>query len=151
MPDETLLALTADIVSAHVSNNSVSTSDLPTLIQNVHAALNGLGAASPAGSGPAKREPIVSPRSALKPDAITCLVCGSKQKMLKRHIRVAHDMEPADYRAEFDLKKDYPMVAANYAETRRALAVSIGLGRKKGEPAPKRGRKAANPEAGAAG
>ncbi len=130
MPDENLLALTADIVSAHVSNNSVPASDLPTLIQNVHKALNGLGAGSSADSVPAKREPVVSARAAIKPDAITCLVCGSKQKLLKRHIRTSHDMEPADYRAEFGLKKDYPMVAPNYAETRRALAVSFGLGRK---------------------
>jgi predicted transcriptional regulator len=137
--DETLVALTADIVSAHVSNNSVAVNDLPQLIASIHGALNGLGTPV-AEAGPAKREPIMSARAALKPDAITCLVCGARQKTLKRHLARAHGMTPQQYREEFDLKPDYPMVASNYAETRRALAVKIGLGRKRG---PRAGAKAA--------
>ena len=128
--DETVITLTADIVSAHVSNNSVAVGDLPVLISNVHAALLGLGqdASAPA---EAKREPAVSARSSIKPDSIQCMVCGSKNKMLKRHLQTAHGMTPAEYRAEFDLKADYPMVAPNYSEQRRTLAHSIGLGRKR--------------------
>jgi predicted transcriptional regulator len=143
MADDTLLTLTADIVSAHVSNNSVSNNDLPILVQNVYGALSGLGEQQQEAASPAKRAPIVSPRVAIKPDAITCLVCGARQKMLKRHISTAHQMTPADYRAEFSLKSDYPMVAPDYAKQRRSLALSIGLGQKRAKPATpaKRGRK----------
>lgn len=133
--NDTLLGLTADIVAAHVSNNTVATSDVANLISQVHRALTGLDQ-SAAGATPAKREPVVSPRSAIKPDSITCLVCGQKSKMLKRHLSTAHDMTPQDYRQEFDLRADYPMVAPNYAEQRRDLAKKIGLGTKG------RGRKA---------
>jgi predicted transcriptional regulator len=74
----------------------------------------------------------VSVRSSVKPDAIICLVCGSKNKMIKRHLSTAHGITPAQYRAEFGLKADYPMVAPNYSEQRASLARSIGLGRKPG-------------------
>lgn len=139
MPDETLLALTADIVSAHVSNNSVSTSDLPALIRNVHTALSGLGAPGQE-AAPEKQSPAVSVRSSVKPDYIVCLEDGKKLKMLRRYLRTQFHLTPDEYRAKWGLPKDYPMVAPNYAETRRTLAISAGLGRKKGEAAPKRGR-----------
>jgi predicted transcriptional regulator len=128
--DETVITLTADIVSAHVSNNSVAVGDLTALISSVHAALTALGqeAAAPA---EAKREPAVTVRSSVKPEAIVCLVCGTKNKMLKRHLHTAHGLTPAEYRAEFGLKANYPMVAPNYSEQRRTLAHSIGLGRKR--------------------
>jgi predicted transcriptional regulator len=117
---ETLITLTADIVAAHVSNNSVAVSDLPTLISNVHGALSGLG--SGGSSAPAaKLEPAVSIRSSIKNDYIVCLEDGKKLKMLKRHLMT-----------HYGLAKDYPMVAPAYAETRRALALTIGLGRKPG-------------------
>jgi predicted transcriptional regulator len=127
--NETLVTLTADIVSAHVANNSVAVNDLPQLIQNIHSALSGLGATVEE-PGAQRREPKVSPRSAIKPDAITCLVCGTKNKMLKRHLSTAHGMTPREYREEFGLRDDYPMVAPNYSEQRRTLAKSIGLGTK---------------------
>jgi predicted transcriptional regulator len=127
--DDTLLTLTADIVAAHVSNNSVAVNDLPTLIQNVHQALVGI---SPANGAPEEKpEPKVSIRSSIKPDAISCLECGKKQKMLKRHLMTNHEMTPADYRQKWGLSADYPMVAPNYAEQRRTLAKSIGLGTKR--------------------
>ena len=119
--DDTLITLTADIVAAHVSNNSVAVSDLPMLIGNVHAALAGLGGSAPAPE-PAPT-PAVSVRASIKPDHIVCLEDGKKMKMLKRHLSTDHGMTPADYRAKWGLAKDYPMVAPNYAETRRALAV----------------------------
>jgi predicted transcriptional regulator len=128
---ETLITLTADIVAAHVSNNSVAVSDLPTLISNVHGALSGLGTGG--GSAPAvKQEPAVSIRSSIKQDYIVCLEDGKKLKMLKRHLMTHYGMTPDDYRAKWGLPKDYPMVAPAYAETRRALAITIGLGRKPG-------------------
>lgn len=127
---ETLITLTADIVAAHVSNNSVSVSDLPTLIANVHGALSGLGA-RPAVAEVAP-EPAVSVRASIKPDYLVCLEDGKKLKMLKRHLMTHYGMTPDDYRAKWGLPKDYPMVAPNYAEQRRSLAVKIGLGRKPG-------------------
>ena len=126
--EDTLITLTADIVAAHVSNNSVAVNDLPNLIQNVHQALSGISAAS---SSDEKPEPKVSIRSSVKPDSITCLECGKKQKMLKRHLMTNHGMTPAEYRQKWSLSSDYPMVAPNYAEQRRKLAKSIGLGTKR--------------------
>ena len=126
--DETLITLTADIVAAHVSNNSVAVSDLPTLIQNVHGAPSGLG--TPVAAPVVKQEPAVSIRSSIKPDYVVCLEDGKKLKMLKRHLMTHYGMTPDDYRAKWGLPADYPMVAPNYAEQRRTLAVKIGLGRK---------------------
>ena len=127
--EDTLLTLTADIVAAHVSNNSVAVNDLPNLIQNVHSALQGI---SSSGAAPeAKPEPKVSIRSSVKPDYIVCLEDGKKQKMLKRHLMTNHGMTPDEYRQKWGLGADYPMVAPNYAEQRRTLAKSIGLGTKR--------------------
>ena len=127
--NETLITLTADIVSAHVSNNSVAVNYLPQLIQNVHTALSALGTKAP--EPEAKLEPAVSIRSSVKPDYIVCLEDGKKLKMLKRHLMTHYQMTPDDYRAKWGLSADYPMVAPNYAEQRRALAKKIGLGTKR--------------------
>ncbi len=124
--NETLITLTADIVSAHVSNNSVAVNDLPQLISNVHNALSGLGARQE--EPPAKLEPAVSVRSSIKPDYIVCLEDGKKLKMLKRHLMTHYQMTPDEYRQKWGLNAEYPMVAPNYAEQRRSLAKSIGLG-----------------------
>ena len=126
---ETLITLTADIVSAHVSNNSVAVSDLPLLIGNVHGALNRLGEKK---EEPAPRpEPKVSIRSSIKPDYIVCLEDGKKLKMLKRHLMTHYNLTPDEYRQKWGLNDDYPMVAPNYAEQRRMLAKQIGLGTKR--------------------
>ena len=125
---ETLIALTADIVSAHVSNNSVAVSDLPLLIQNVHSALSSLG--DELVEPEVKQEPAVSIRASIRPDYIVCLEDGKKLKMLKRHLMTSYQMTPDQYRAKWKLPADYPMVAPKYAEQRRSLALKIGLGRK---------------------
>jgi predicted transcriptional regulator len=127
--EDTLLTLTADIVAAHVSNNSVAVNDIPNLIQNVHQALTGISASNAATEE--KPEPKVSIRSSVKPEFIVCLECGKKQKMLKRHLMTNHEMTPPEYRQKWGLSSDYPMVAPNYAEQRRTLAKSIGLGTKR--------------------
>ena len=127
--DQSLITLTADIVAAHVSNNSVSVSDLPHLIANVHGALSTLGLSNDVPVARAK--PSVSVRASVKPDYIVCLEDGKRMKMLKRHLRTDHDMTPDQYRQKWGLNTDYPMVAPNYAERRRALAKSIGLGTKR--------------------
>ncbi|MDG5489374.1 MucR family transcriptional regulator [Sphingomonas sp. FW199] len=124
--NETLVTLTADIVAAHVSNNSVAVSDLPLIIQNVHNALAGLGTVAP--EPEVKQEPAVSVRASIKPDYIVCLEDGKKLKMLKRHLMTHYQMTPEQYRAKWNLPADYPMVAPNYAEQRRSLAKKIGLG-----------------------
>ena len=124
--DDTLITLTVDIVSAHVSNNSVAVNDLPLLITNVHAALSTLGPS--AAEFEEVAEPKVAIRSSIKPDYIVCLEDGKRIKMLKRHLMTDHKMTPAQYRQKWGLNSDYPMVAPNYAEQRRTLAKSIGLG-----------------------
>lgn len=131
---ELLITLTADIVAAHVSNNSVAVSDVPTLIGNVHAALAGLS--NDAVAPEVVLEPAVPVRNSIKRDYIICLEDGKKLKMLKRHLMTHYGMTPDDYRAKWGLAADYPMVAPAYAEQRRVLAKAIGLGR-----APGSGRK----------
>lgn len=145
-----LITLTADIVAAHVGNNSVAVGDLPTLISNVYKALAGVDQPAPVEDAP--REPAVSIRASIKNDYLVCLEDGKKLKMLKRYLKTTYNMTPEQYRARWNLPADYPMVAPAYAETRRELAKSIGLGRKPGQtpqakeavkvPA-KRGRKSA--------
>src|SRR3546814_57977 len=120
--NETLVTLTADIVAAHVSNNSVAISDIPLVIRSVHEALSALGATA---VPEVKQEPAVSIRSSVKPDYIVCLEDGKKLKMLRRHLMTHYGITPDEYRAKWNLPKDYPMVAPNYAETRRALAKQI--------------------------
>lgn len=131
---EMLITLTADIVAAHVSNNSVAVSDLPILISNVHQALAGLSSNNAA---PAPiLEPAVPIRLSVKKEYIVCLDDGKKLKMLKRHLMTHYGMTPDDYRTKWGLPAGYPMVAPAYAEQRRVLAKAIGLGR-----APGSGRK----------
>ncbi len=129
MTDNRLIELTADIVSAHVSNNNTAAADVPALIQSVFAALT--NAETPAPAEPVKAEPAVPVRLSVKQDYIVCLEDGKKLKMLKRYLRTNYDMTPEQYRAKWDLPRDYPMVAPAYAEQRRGLAQAIGLGRKK--------------------
>ena len=131
---ELLITLTADIVAAHVSNNSVAVSDVSTLISNVHAALSRVS--GPTVVADTALEPAVPIRNSVKRDFIVCLDDGKKLKMLKRHLMTHYGMTPEDYRAKWGLPADYPMVAPAYAEQRRELAKTIGLGR-----APGSGRK----------
>ena len=131
-PAGNLTELVADIVGAYVANNSVSVSDLPTLIGQVHSALRETTTGGQAAEQPAQ-EPAVPIRRSVQPDAITCLEDGKKFKSLKRHLRTDHDMTPQEYRAKWGLKPDYPMVAPNYAASRSELARKMGLGRKAAE------------------
>jgi predicted transcriptional regulator len=133
---ETLITLTSDIVAAHVSNNSVSADEVANLISSVYSALSGLGA--PVAAEEPAPEPAVSIRASIKPDYLVCLEDGKKLKMLRRYLRTNYNMSPEEYRERWGLPADYPMVAPNYAETRRELAKKIGLGRKPGQ---KRGRR----------
>jgi len=121
-----LLALTTEIVAAHVSNNTVAVGDLPQLINQVYQSLSGIGKApAPAAERP---QPAVSVKRSVHPDYIICLEDGKKLKMLKRHLKTAYDMTPDEYRERWSLPPDYPMVAPNYARQRSKLAKEIGLG-----------------------
>lgn len=133
---ETLITLTSDIVAAHVSNNDVDVESVPSLISNVYSALSTLGGS--AGAHEERPEPAVTVRASVKKDHIVCLDCGKRMKMLKRHLSTEHNLSPEEYRARWELAPDYPLVAPNYAETRRKLAKEIGLGRMPGQ---KRGRR----------
>lgn len=138
MPEqETLITLTADIVSAWTANNRVGTGELPDAIRSVHQALAALGTSAEPEA--VKQTPAVSVRSSIKPDYLVSLESGKKVKMLKRYLMTNYGMTPDDYRRKWELPSDYPMVAPNYAEQRRTLAKKIGLGRKPEaapEPAP---------------
>ena len=126
IPDFT--GITADIVSSYVANNAVQSADLPALIASVYTALQGLTA--PKQAEPEKPQPAVSIRKSLTPDYIISLEDGKQYKSLKRHL-TALGLTPEAYRGKWGLPRDYPMVAANYAQQRSELAKSMGLGQKR--------------------
>jgi predicted transcriptional regulator len=122
-----VIEMTAEIVAAYVENNTISTTDLPALIQSVHRALTGIASGAEAVEV-APKEPAVPIRRSITPDHLVCLEDGRKFKSLKRHLRTKYNMSPEDYRAKWGLAKDYPMVAPNYAKARSELAKQMGLG-----------------------
>lgn len=124
---QSILELTTEIVSAHVSNNVVNAEHLPDLIRQVHQALSSVCKVN---VEPEKLQPVVPVKRSVFPDYIICLEDGKKLKMLKRHIQSAYGLTPEQYRERWNLPPDYPMVAPNYAERRSNLAREIGLGRK---------------------
>lgn len=129
---ESLVTLTADIASAYVSKNQVATGDVAAVIHAIHKSLKELSA--PAEMQPMGASPAVPIRLSVKRDYIVCLEDGRKLKMLKRYLQSKFNMSPAEYRAKWGLKADYPMVAPSYSETRKGLALAAGLGRKRAEP-----------------
>lgn len=127
-----LVQLTADIVSAYVSNNKVESGEIGKLIEDVHSALKKAPSASTE-QQPEPREPAVPVRKSVMPDYIISLEDGRKFKSLKRHLMNTYQLTPDQYRTKWGLPRDYPMVAPNYAKARSELAKSMGLGRKRGE------------------
>ena len=127
--------LTANIVSAYLSNNPTPASEIPNLISQVHSALVRVSSGrSEAPAEPAK--PAVSLKKSINPDYLVCLEDGKRFKSLKRHLRTQYNMTPEQYRDKWGLPPDYPMVAPNYAVARSQLAKKMGLGqqaRKKGK------------------
>ena len=142
----TALALSADIVSSFVANNSVSANDLPGLIQTIYKTISEISTGGSAEAAPAQT-PAVSIRKSVGTDFIICLEDGRKFKSLKRHLRTKFNLSPEEYRAKWGLPKDYPMVSPAYAASRSALAKASGLGqggRQAAKPKPAgRGKKAA--------
>jgi predicted transcriptional regulator len=124
------IELTAEIVSAYVSNNMVPAGEIPALINQVHAALSRVsGKSGEVASEPLK--PAVSPKKSVTPEYIVCLEDGKKFKSLKRHLRTQYNMTPEQYRDKWGLAADYPMVAPNYAAARSNLAKQMGLGQQR--------------------
>ncbi len=131
--DTSPLNLVSELVSAYVSKNSLSPSELPQLINTVHEALR-----MPVQAAASVPEPAVPIKKSIRPDYVICLEDGRKLKMLKRHLRTAYDMTPDEYRKKWELSSDYPMVAPKYSARRSELAKKIGLGRKPGQKVKRR-------------
>jgi len=128
MAEEDLLRMTADVVAAYVSNNTLATAQLADVIHAVYNSLRGLeGQVAEPPAEPLK--PAVPIRKSITPDFLVCLEDGKKLKMLKRHLRSTYNLTPDEYRAKWGLAPDYPMVAPKYAEQRSEFAKRIGLGR----------------------
>lgn len=144
--DDTLIGLTADVVSAYVANNRVTPADLVDLIAEVHASLAKLGG-EPEPPPAAPLVPAVPIRKSVTSEAIICLEDGRSFKSLKRHLSSKYDLTPEQYRAKWGLPADYPMVAPAYAEARSALAKSMGLGRKAMATSPVKGKRSAKAKA----
>jgi predicted transcriptional regulator len=124
------IALTADIVSAYVSNNTVPASDIPNLINQVHLALLRVSGGQNE-TQPEPLKPAISVKKSITPEYIVCLEDGKKFKSLKRHLRTQYNMTPEQYREKWQLPTDYPMVAPNYAAARSQLAKQMGLGQQR--------------------
>ncbi len=159
MSESDVRSQVAQILSSYLSNNTVAPADLPSVIDSVKKAFAGgtETTSSSVAEGDSKNwEPAVPVKKSVTPEAITCLVCGTKFKSLKRHLQTAHQLTPSEYREGFKLKSDYPIVAPAYAAQRSTLAKSLGLGRKVTVKAPvkktgsKRPRKTAEAKAAAA-
>ena len=130
MANGNFIELTAEIVSAYVSNNPVAAADMPGLINQVHAALIRVsGGQTDVPSEPLK--PAISVKKSITPEYIVCLEDGKKFKSLKRHLRTQYSMTPEQYREKWSLSADYPMVAPNYAAARSQLAKQMGLGQQR--------------------
>src|SRR5437879_12416746 len=128
LAEEELLRMTADVVSAYVSNNALPTTQLAEIINAVYSSLKGLeGQVAQPQLEPAK--PAVPIRKSITPEFLICLEDGKKLKMLKRHLRSTYGLTPDEYRSKWGLSQDYPMVAPKYAEQRSEFAKQIGLGR----------------------
>ena len=128
--DSSFIELTANIVSAYVSNNPVSSADIPALISQVHSALKRvLGGTAEVPAEPLK--PAVPIKRSINSDYLVCLEDGLKFKSLKRHLRTRYGMTPDQYREKWSLPPDYPMVAPNYAAARSQLAKQMGLGQQR--------------------
>ncbi len=123
---DTVLSLATKLATSYVGNNKVTPAEIPALISSLHEALSKLESGEPV------REPAVPINKSVKRNEIICLECGKGHKTIKRHLTAAHGLTAEEYRARWDLARDYPLVAPNYAKQRSELAKKIGLGRKPG-------------------
>ncbi len=129
-----LLALTTDIVTSHLSRNTLETAEISSLIREVYSTLSNVGTSEPINDRP---QPAIAIRKSIQPDYLVCLEDGRKLKMLKRHLKTAYNMTPEEYKQRWGLPSDYPMTAPNYTNQRRNLAKKIGLGTRRKKAAAK--------------
>lgn len=134
--DDDLLRMTADVVAAYVSNNTLATGQLADVIHAVYNSLRSLEG-QPAEPAAEPLKPAIAVRKSITPEYLVCLEDGKKLKMLKRHLRSTYNMTPDEYRTKWGLAPDYPMVAPKYAEQRSEFAKKIGLGRGTGRQSPR--------------
>ena len=133
--DDDVLVMAAEIVASYASNNQMSQADLPDLIRTVHGTLQGLAGGTDTGGDAAAEAPpapAVPIDASVGKDEVICLECGKGFKTLKRHLSTEHGLSPVEYKARWQLSKDYPLVAPSYSKRRAATAKKIGLGRKPG-------------------
>jgi predicted transcriptional regulator len=130
--EESFLRLTANIVAAYVSNNTVPSGDIPSLINQVYSALRRVSGGQAAAASAEPLKPAVPVKRSITAEYLVCLEDGKKFKSLKRHLRTQYDMTPEKYREKWGLPPDYPMVAPNYAAARSQLAKKMGLGQQRG-------------------
>ena len=135
--EQELLRMTADVVAAYVSNNTLPMAQMAEVINAVYGSLRGLETKI-VEPPPEPLKPAVPPRRSITPDYLICLEDGKRLKMLKRHLRTTYNMSPDEYRARWGLAPDYPMVAPNYAAQRSEFAKKIGLGRETGRQSGRR-------------
>lgn len=126
-----VVELTADIVAAYVSNNTVVANDVPNLINDVFSALSKAARVNPA-NPQEDLKPAVPIKKSITDDYLICLEDGKQFKSLKRHLRTHYNLSPEEYREKWGLQHDYPMVAPNYAKARSKLAKKMGLGQRSG-------------------
>ena len=138
---EDVLALTAQIVSAHVTKNTVDVGDLPALIRDVFRTLSTLGEGGAPAPAPEPTKPVVPAARSVFASHIICMECGKKMTMLKRHLMTEHGLTIDQYRSKYSLPATYPMVAPDYAKTRSSLAKQMGLGKSRGAAPKKAGRR----------
>lgn len=127
--DSTIKTLTAQIVTAYLTNHNVAAEAVPDLVRSVHGALAGAG--TPVEAEPEKPVPAVPPRKSVFPDYIICLEDGKKMKLLRRYLKTAYGMTPEEYREKWGLPPEYPMVAPSYAAHRSEIAKEKGLGKRR--------------------
>ena len=132
------LSITGQIVAAYFSNNAVPATEVPAIIKSVYSALSHL--ASSGGEIVTSQKPAVPVKKSITADYVICLEDGKKLKMLKRYLRSNYNLTPDDYRAKWNLPRDYPMVAPNYAKQRSEFAKKIGLGTTSSKPGRRRKR-----------
>lgn len=127
-----LVQIAAKIASAYLSNHTLPVAEIPAVLRAIYGALS--TASNPALAQAEAQQPAVPIKRSVSPDTIACLECGQKNKLLKRHLRVEHDLSPDEYRAKWGLPAEYPMVAPTYAAARSEMAKSLGLGRRASKP-----------------
>lgn len=130
MDDALKLEIACEIASSYVSNNPVSAADLPDLLREIATAVDGLGSEAGEIGQDEEFAPFTTARKSIKPDHLVCLQCGQKFKTLKRHVKSKHGLSVEEYKARFNLRSDYPIIAPAYSEARKQIAIGIGLGRK---------------------